>query len=498
VREELANLRAAHAKAMEDLKQVTDELTELRCSSRTEPVDLDAQVRKQDQEIHKLRSKLSQTRHERDQMKSNLKQCLEAQENDANAKEGHTEQDLQKLQAQLSSKDLELQKLREEREELRKREELWKQFQTKKAAEAAAKQLAQNLEHQLLQRSRKDEVFSGHRTTSKRHIVPPAVSEGANHFASLPIKPTLDDTLDMNTARLLGIGGYGLVMTCKTKASNEKVVLKFQTVNSASPYVKEWQCQEQIGRHPNIVELQEIFKYQDSDQIIRTGIASFEGDSGMRDVRAGPRFEWIAAPYVCLVSEFMDCGAISSFVDQRLITLEAVCAVSRQVACALGHIHQQKFIHGDVKPGNILLKRTSNSDILQVKLADTGLMEVSANHARDQQLLAAAIWFMVVGRYLPCSPMKRQAMTEFQKAPLLGRRATARGTALIDTVFGLWDAELNMTAVASAAGFASCEVRDQQAPEIRRQLAAAANLEVTKRADDAFKRFQSDIKLTAD
>merc|ERR1712072_585419 len=133
-----------------------------------------------------------------------------------------------------------------------------------------------------------------------------------------------------------------------------------------------------------------------------------------------------------MVSEYMDRGSVSSLMEKQLLTLEGVCAVTRQVASALAFMHQQERNHNNIRPEHILLKRATHGDVLHVKLADAGSAEHSVDHTVDRELLAYTIWCMVVGRefsHCPEQEARSEAMATFQKASLLGRRATARSTA---------------------------------------------------------------------
>lgn len=64
------------------------------------------------------------------------------------------------------------------------------------------------------------------------------------------------------------------------------------------------------------------------------------------------------------------------------LPLETVLALLRPIAAGLDHAHQQGFVHGDVKPGHILLPRSG-----EVFLADLGIAELLP---RGNSLLMAA------------------------------------------------------------------------------------------------------------
>jgi len=229
--------------------------------------------------------------------------------------------------------------------------------------------------------------------------------------------------------------------------------------------------------------------HHDSDRAIQDCvIAGFRGG-----LFAGTHPKWFPNAYVCLVSEYMDCGSVSSFMEKQLLNLEGVCAVTRQVASALVFMHQKELNHNDLKPVNILLKRSSHGDVLNVKLADLGKAERSGDHRRDRELLGYTMWCMVLGRDSSSCPSKEDrpaAMSELMKASMLGRKATTRGTTLIEAIVGLWNEQQEIPVVACNAEFEGCEVREPEALEMKRQLTARAHFEITKRATDLFDRFK--------
>jgi hypothetical protein len=304
-------------------------------------------------------------------------------------------------------------------------------------------------------------------------------------------RPVLDDALDMTDAELLGMGHYGYVMTCKSKTSHDKVVLKLQGVKWMDVAVREWGHSEWVGSHPHIVELKELFIHRDCDHTMQQRILA--GFNNAESLLAGKQPKWFPDTYVCLVAEYMDSGSVSSLMEKRLLTLEDVCAVTRQVASALSFMHQNERSHNEIRPENILLKRSLHSDCLQVKLADLGSSQHAEDHSGDSELLAYTIWCMVTGKIFSHCPPKEarlEAMAEFQKSAMLGHRATARGTALIGSVVGLWSDKIAISSIACKNEFEDCEVRVPEAVELQKQLTICANLEVTERAKASMERFQ--------
>jgi hypothetical protein len=468
LRDELESLRLVHSKTLDELRQATRRLgeaqTELhgRISARSDHGRISARSDEHQEEAFKeeldgVQSKLSEVLAERDRQKADLKRIRE-QSSAKDARLWGLQEELRASKEQLSANDALVQKLHEEL----------------RIAKACNDSPSKNLQNAL-----------GFDNAGLEKAVGD-YSNFINRIINSSARPVLNDYLDLQEAELLGVGHYGYVMTCRAKASNDKVVLKLQGVQWVDAAVREWAHTEEVGRHKHIVEMMDLFMHGDSDRMIEDHITKLPRPAGQCP-------KWFPNAYICMVSEYMDRGSVSSLMEKQLLTLEGVCAVTRQVASALVFMHQKQRNHNNIKPDNILLKSDFRDDILHVKLSDAGAIEHSVDHSRDRELFAYAIWCMVVGRDASRCPSKQDrmaAMGEFMKSPLLGRRATARGTALIETVVGLWDEQLDIPLVACNAEYEGCEVREPESEEMKRQLAACADFEVTKRASDALERFQ--------
>lgn len=464
-KDELEALRHVHQKTVEELAEASRHLawatTELHCQS---PQPQPEPRLQHDEELSNLRSKLREVKSERDQQKTELQLARQQ-----SRKAAHAEEQVANLQAQLSQARAEKDQLRSD---LRAAQD---QLPVK---DALLEKVQNILSEQEQEKRALQKAVSGYSSFTNRMI----------HTSA---RPVLDDALDITNAELLGTGHYGYILTCSSRGSKNKVVLKLQDIRWVDVAVREWAQGEEVGKHPHIAELKELFVHSDSDHAIQTRIvASF------KDASAGIACNQPTSypnAYICLVSEYMDCGSVSSFMEKQLLTLEGVCAVTRQVASALVFMHQREQNHNDLKPENVMLKRAAHGNTLIVKLADVGFAEHSADHTRDQELLAYNIWCMVAGRdFSRCPPKNARhvAMAEFQKASLLGRSATTRSSALIETVIGLWNEKLDIPVVACNAEFGACEVRGPLMEDMKKKLTACANFEVTKRASVLLERFQ--------
>jgi serine/threonine-protein kinase len=77
-------------------------------------------------------------------------------------------------------------------------------------------------------------------------------------------------------------------------------------------------------------------------------------------------------PY--LVLEFVDGPSLESLVRQRgPLPVGEACEFVRQAAAGLRHAHEKGTVHGDLKPANLLVARSTPSAPLTVKIADFGV-----------------------------------------------------------------------------------------------------------------------------
>ncbi len=146
------------------------------------------------------------------------------------------------------------------------------------------------------------------------------------------------------TERELGRGGMGVVYKAIHRASGEAVAIKTilpavkPTERDLQKFLRETEILRRLS-HPLIV------RYRDS------------GSAG--------DLIWFAMEYV------PSCDV------QRLLTREGPLPVRRavpwalQLLEALGHAHQQGFVHRDVKPANLLASKPDQTSV--VKLSDFGL-----------------------------------------------------------------------------------------------------------------------------
>ncbi len=157
--------------------------------------------------------------------------------------------------------------------------------------------------------------------------------------------------------RLLGRGGFadvylGQHMHLKSYAAIKVLRANLSAEGLADLFLQEAQTIANLA-HPNIVRVMDF------------------------DVQGDTAF---------LIMEYAPYGSLRrQYRPGSVIPLEAVLSYTRQVAAALYYAHQQRIIHRDVKPENMLVGR--NSGIL---LSDFGLALLAAESSRSQRTGEAA------------------------------------------------------------------------------------------------------------
>lgn len=145
---------------------------------------------------------------------------------------------------------------------------------------------------------------------------------------------------------LLGFGGFGVTYRAREQSSGQFVAIK--TLNALQQ------------NKPNFAEIQEKFVNEAMclascrhPHIVKVYPQLFQQD-GL----------W------CMVMEYIEGQDLASYLDDRgVLSEEEALRLIRQLGDALSYVHNQGFLHRDVKPANIILRRGS----LDAVLIDFGL-----------------------------------------------------------------------------------------------------------------------------
>ncbi|XP_070546098.1 uncharacterized protein [Ptychodera flava] len=79
---------------------------------------------------------------------------------------------------------------------------------------------------------------------------------------------------------------------------------------------------------------------------------------------------------MCIVTDFCDGGNLENYIIDTDPSDQVTLALMRQMADAIRFAHKNGIVHGDIKPGNVLIKVENNEPI--AKIADFGLGKITA------------------------------------------------------------------------------------------------------------------------
>ena len=147
--------------------------------------------------------------------------------------------------------------------------------------------------------------------------------------------------------KTLGSGGFGTVYLARDDKLRREVVLKVLHANWASDqqmrsrFMREARAMARL-KHPNIVT---VYAVEDGSQ----------------------------QPYI--VMEYVAGSSLDRYLQQRgagrQLSVSEALPILRQMAAALDAAHQQKMVHRDVKPANVLMEPNGH-----VKLTDFGIVKL--------------------------------------------------------------------------------------------------------------------------
>jgi len=151
----------------------------------------------------------------------------------------------------------------------------------------------------------------------------------------------------------LGRGAFSVVRKCTDKTSGEHFAVKFvEKKNVGSDMVR---LQTEIDilkrvKHPNIINLKEVFETDDYIYIVTELVTGGE-----------------------LFDKIVELGAYSEADAAKLV---------HKMVSAIDYLHSQGIVHRDLKPENLLIK--DDKDISEVKIADFGLSKIVAQKVMMQ------------------------------------------------------------------------------------------------------------------
>lgn len=151
--------------------------------------------------------------------------------------------------------------------------------------------------------------------------------------------------------KVLGQGGFGITYLAQVKGKRNKVALKeFFPMGIAS---RDENTQFVSMQASQIVKLKKKFLLE-ADKIRKLNHPNV--------IKALDVFEENGTAYY--VMEYINGEQLSDLIDKKPPTLEEALLLIIKIARALEHVHSHRMLHLDIKPVNIMVKKTNNEPVL--------------------------------------------------------------------------------------------------------------------------------------
>jgi serine/threonine-protein kinase len=178
--------------------------------------------------------------------------------------------------------------------------------------------------------------------------------------------------------RRLGKGGMGDVYYAEDLALNRPVALKFLSAefsrdDNAKSHLRREAKSLSVLNHPNIC-----------------GVHTFADPHG----------------YTFIVMEYVEGESLSSLIRDRRLEPAAAFSVGVQIVSAIAAAHEQKIIHCDIKPGNVIVTKDGVAKVL-----DFGLAKVVHDHTkpnRPADRITQAVHSVQIGTAAYMSPEQHE------------------------------------------------------------------------------------------
>jgi len=218
----------------------------------------------------------------------------------------------------------------------------------------------------------------------------------------------IDTKVDLETADWLGNGKYGFVLKATRREDGREVVVKMMGHRWAHLAVQEWQHGSMVGKHPNIVDYEEVMLHSDEDRVIQRML-----EAGMEAGTLKSRTKRKKYPdrFICLTQELMNQGTVQDWMDKDMLLPSGIFNVIHNTAKALAYMHQEGVTHNDIKPENIMLHRDGKSMV--VKLGDLGLATKSEDVTADFWQTGMTVFCMATGEKFGSRKYRLESVGEF-------------------------------------------------------------------------------------
>ncbi|XP_019723163.1 serine/threonine-protein kinase 35-like [Hippocampus comes] len=184
--------------------------------------------------------------------------------------------------------------------------------------------------------------------------------------------------------REIGRGTYGVVYEAVARKSGARVAVKklrCDAPENVELALQEfWALTSLEKRHQNVVQLEECV-LQRNGMAQKMSHGNKRSKQYLRLVETSLKGERVLTPpeepcYLWFVMEFCEGGDLNQFILSRRPDSQTNNSFMLQLTSAVAFLHENKVVHRDLKPDNILISEKSGTPVL--KVADFGLSKVCA------------------------------------------------------------------------------------------------------------------------
>jgi len=221
--------------------------------------------------------------------------------------------------------------------------------------------------------------------TTTRHDLTPTITHGGDpatrcplelleRYRSILAEKRLPWTDHHRLQKLLGSGGQGMVYLSSLRGADEFTLPVALKVFSPERYDDTRSYEEAMGRIARVSahvariqqdNLLDVINFIDRDRI-RMMIMEWVDGYDMRRLLTGRMLNRIHDRVSTRRWEYINRVIVTAGPIQPRIKPGVAVAIVRDCLAALAALHREDIVHGDIKPSNIMLKRTGNAKIVDI------------------------------------------------------------------------------------------------------------------------------------
>ncbi len=210
---------------------------------------------------------------------------------------------------------------------------------------------------------------------TRRQATPP--EDLVRHFHDLLLRGRVSWTAHQNLLRVLGRGGQGVVYLTERRGADDFTVpfaLKIfspEHFDSADAYEESMARIARVAarvaqiQHDNLLDVQDFY---DRNRIRVMAMEWVDGFD-LRSLLSNDLIDGIRSRVPPVRWEYINRVIVTYGPTQPRIKPGVAIAIIRECLGALGALHREGIVHGDVKPSNIMLKRTGHAKIIDIGTA---------------------------------------------------------------------------------------------------------------------------------